>query len=166
MVLPDQLDEAGAAGRGVAGSDEMLDRGGDARRDRGRRKPEIGHAHDLALTHRNAADQLGEIFAGADAHQELLDLAEIAGRRQPQRIGFKLPDRLDIGREPGKSMGGALFAIEYARNRATLDRHPVGDGATGIVKESFDGCDRLTERGGQLMAGGHKGVGKRHDWLQ
>ena len=125
----------------------MLDGGGDARRDRGRRKPEIGHAHDLALTHRNAADHLGEIFAGADAHQELLDLAEIAGRRQPLRIGGKLPDRLDIGREPGKAVGGALFAVENARNRAALDRHPVGDGAAGIGKQRFDGGDRVARAG-------------------
>ena len=143
VMLPDQLDEAGAARRGVAGGDEMLDGGRHARRDRGRRQPEIGQAHDLALAHRNAADHLGEIFAGADAHQEFLDLAEIAGRRQPQRISLKLPDGLDIGRKPSKPVRGALFAIEYARNRAAFDRHPVGDGAARIVKQSFDGCHRL-----------------------
>ena len=44
-------------------------------------KPEIGQPHDLALAHGDAAEHLRQIFAGADAHQKFLDLAEIAGRR-------------------------------------------------------------------------------------
>ncbi len=80
VLLPDQLDKAGAALRGIAGGDEMLDRGRDARRGRGRGQAEIGQAHDLALAHRNAAEHLGEVFAGADPHQKFFDLAEAAGR--------------------------------------------------------------------------------------
>ena len=104
--------------------------------DRGRRQAEIGQTHDLALAHGNAAEDLGEIFAGADAHQQFLDLAETAGRHEPLGIGRKLPDRLDIGREPGKAVGGALFAIEDARHRATLDRHPVCDRTAGSANRA------------------------------
>ncbi len=102
--------------------------------DRSRGQAEIGQSHDLALAHRNAAEHLGEVFAGANPHQEVFDLAEAAAGRQPQRIGFKLPDRLDIGAEPRQSVSGALFAVEYARYRAAFDRHPVGNGAAGIVE--------------------------------
>jgi hypothetical protein len=63
-------------------------------------------------------------------------------------------------------VSGTLFAVEYARYRATLERHPGGDGAAGIVEESFEGCDRLAERSDQVVALGHKGIGKRHVWLR
>ena len=118
------------------------------------------------MAHRDAADHLGEVFTDADAHQQFLDLAETAGRSQPQRIGLKLPYGLGIGREPGKSVRGALFTIEYARNRAALDRYPVRNRAAGIVKECFDGCDGLAERNDQFVDRGHKRVGKRHDRLR
>ena len=39
-------------------------------------KAEIGEADDLALVHRHAAEDLGEIFAEADPRQQLLGLAE------------------------------------------------------------------------------------------
>ena len=48
-----------------------------ARRDRRGAKAEIGEPHDLALAHGDAAEDLRQIFAGADAHQKLLDLAEL-----------------------------------------------------------------------------------------
>ncbi len=64
----------------------MLHRRIDARRNRRGAKPQIGEAHDLALAHRNPADDLRKVFAGADAHQKLLDLAEIARRREPLHV--------------------------------------------------------------------------------
>ena len=39
---------------------------------------EVREAHDLALIHRHAAEDLGEIFAKPDAGEELLRLAEPA----------------------------------------------------------------------------------------
>ena len=42
------------------------------------RQAEIGEADDLALVHRDAAENLREIFAQADAGQQLLGLAEAA----------------------------------------------------------------------------------------
>ncbi len=65
--------------------------------------------------------------------------------------------RLDIGREPGEAVGGALFAVENARHRAALDRHPIGDGAAGIGEQRFDGGDRVGERGDDIVARGLSG---------
>ncbi len=57
---------------------------------RRRAKPKVGETHDLALAHRNAADDLGKVFSGADADQKLFDFAEIADRRKPLHVGGKL----------------------------------------------------------------------------
>ena len=146
-MLADQFDEAGAARRGIAGGDQMLDGGRHARRDRGRRQPEIGQPHDLALAHRNAAEDLGQIFAGADADDEILGLAEAAVIGKPLGIGGQLTDGLHIGGEPGEAVSGALFAIEDARHRAALDRDPIGDGAAGLGEQRLDGADRIGKRG-------------------
>ncbi len=85
------------------------------------REPEIGQPHDLALAHRNAAEDLREIFAEPDADEQLLDLAEAAGRMHALGIGGELADRLDIGREPGEPVGGALLAVEDAADGVGLD---------------------------------------------
>ena len=77
-----QFDEAGAARRGVALRDQLLDCRRDARRDRRRTKPEIGQAHDLALTHRNPAEDLRQIFAGADPHDVIFDFPEVVSLHQ------------------------------------------------------------------------------------
>ena len=140
----------------------MLDRRRHARRRRGGRKAEIGETHDLALAHGNAAEDLRQIFAGADAHQKLLDLAEIAARREPLGIGGELAQRLDIGREPGETVGGALFAVERPRHRAALLHHPLGDRPARVREQGVDGRNRLAERRDQFVVGGLGGSGKRH----
>ena len=144
----------------------MLDRGIHPRRHRGRTKPEVGEPHDLALAHRNAADDLRQIFAGADADQKLLDFAEIPDRRKPLRVGRELPQRLDIGREPGKPVGGALLAIERARDRPALAHHPLGDRPACVGEQGIDGVDRLVQRPDQFVVGGRGGCGKRHAGLR
>ncbi len=131
-ILPDQFNEARAARRGIAGGDEMLDSGREPRRGGRRRDAKIGQPDDLALAHRNAAEYLRQKFAGADAHQKVFGLAETAAIGQSLRISRKLADGLDIGGEPGKAVGGALFAVEHPRHRAAFDRYPVGDCAAGI----------------------------------
>ena len=65
------------------------------RRDRVRREPvlvlggeaEILQADHLALVHLDAAADLGEVFAEGDLQDQLLDLAEVAGRLQLLRPG-------------------------------------------------------------------------------
>ena len=64
------------------------------------------------MAHRNAAEHLREIFAGADPQQQLLDLAETAGVGEALRVQAELANGFDIGREPSEAMGGALFAVE------------------------------------------------------
>ena len=166
VMLPDQLDQAGAARRRVAGGDEMIDGRRHARGDRGRRQPEIGHAHDLALAHRDAAEDLGQIFAGADTNDEVLGFAEAPVIGKPLGIRGKLPNGLHIGGEPGETVGRALLAVEDACHRAAFDRDPIGDGTAGLGEERLDGADRVGKRGDDLLALGSLRGGKRHDWLR
>jgi len=73
---------------------------------------EIGQTDDFALAHRNAAKYLREIFAEANADQEVFGFAELASAAHTLGVGGKLPDGLDIGCEPSKSVGCPLLAIE------------------------------------------------------
>ena len=161
-----QLGEPGAARRSVAGGDQMIDGGRNARRHCRRAQSEIGKAHDLALTHRYAAEYLRQKFAGANPHQKFFGLAERARRLKPLGIGGKLPDGFDIRGEPGKSMRSALFAIEHARHRAAFDRHPGCDSAARIGKQRLGGSDCVVQRGVQFIADGLRRYGKRHGGLQ
>ena len=163
LPLAHERGEPRAARRRIARGDEVLDRRGHPRGHGGRAEPEIGWTHDLALAHGNAAEHLRQIFAGADAHQEVFDLAEIVGLHEPLRICRKLSDRLHIGREPGKPVRGALFAVERARDRAAVDRHPLGDGAAGVREQRLGGRNPLAQRRNQFEARWHGGCGKRHD---
>ena len=166
MAKLHQLDEAGAARRGVALRDQLLDRRRDARCNRRRIKPEIGQAHDLALAHRNPTENLRQIFAGADAHDVIFDLAEVLGFHQALGISAKLADRVNVSREPGKAVSGTLFAIEDARRNAAIPYHPLGHRPARIGEYGFDGLHRLVQRGDQFFAGGDFGLGKRHKWLR
>jgi hypothetical protein len=83
-----------------------------ARGDRLTREPDVGGTHDFALTHGNAALNLGEVFADADLDEQFLGLAETAAGMHPLGISRELAHRLHVGREPGKTMGGALLAVE------------------------------------------------------
>ena len=163
LPLAHQFGEPGAALRSVAVGDQMLDRGIDPCRHRRRAEPQVGETHDLALAHRDAADDLGQIFSGADADQKLLDFAEIPGGREPLHVGRELAQRLDIGREPGKAVGGALLAIERARNGAAVAHHPLGNRPARVGEQRLDGVDRLVQRRDQFVLGGLGGCGKRHN---
>ncbi len=63
-------------------------------------------------------------------------------------------------------MRGALFAVEDARNRATLDGHPVSDRAAGVLEQCLDGQNRVAKRSDQFVDRGHEGIGKRHGRLR
>ena len=114
--------------------------------DRGGVEAEVGGPHDLALAHGNAARDLREIFAEPDLDEEFLDLAERAGVMQPLGIGRELADRLDIGREPGEAMGGALLAIEQALDRMALDRDPRAHGRDRVAQHRLGGEHRLARQ--------------------
>ena len=165
-LLPHQFAKPRAALRGVAVNDQMLDGGIDARGHHRAGDAEVAKPDDLALAHRNAADDLRQIFAGADPHQEILDLAETAGRAKPLRVGRKLADRLDIGGEPGKPVGGALLLVEQSRVGAAVPHHLFGDGPLRVAKQRLGGVGRLRKRRDQLVFGGLGRCGKRHKRLR
>ena len=83
-------------------------------------KPEIGRPHDFALAHRNAAEIC--------ARYSPSPIRTISSSISPKRavaahalgVGGELAHRLDIGREPGEAMGGALLAVEQSGDRLAL----------------------------------------------
>ena len=82
---------------------------------------EIGKAHDLALVHRQAAKNLGEVFAEADLCDELLGLAKTPFFAHAQGVSGHLLDRLDVGREPRKAVGGVLLRFDFRRRKPAVD---------------------------------------------
>ena len=129
------------------------------------RKAEIARPHQLALAHRNAADDLGEIFAERDAHEVFLDLAERAGAGHAFGIGGELAHRLDIGGEPGQPVGGALLAIEQAADRLACHHHPLAHLGHGIGQQGIEGGGRLAAEFDQVGFGGGAGGGDGHGIL-
>ena len=89
------------------------------------RQTKVGRAHDLGLAHGDTAEDLREIFAQADPDDQILDLAELAGRVRAFRISEELPDRLDISRNPSQAMGGALLVMRRAVGRRRLGCEPL-----------------------------------------
>src|SRR5262249_28879699 len=108
---------------------------------------DIGGTHDLALTHGNAALNLGEIFADPDLDEQFLDLAQGTGRMHPLGIGRKLPHRFDIGREPGKAVRGALLAVEQAVDHLVIYRDALAHSPRCVCDHRCDGlCRRVCKR--------------------
>ena len=122
------------------------------------RQAEIGEADDLALIHRDTAENLSEIFAEADAGQQLLGLGETTLRRHPPRIASELLDRLDIGGEPGEPVGGVLLALDLGRAQSATLAQPLAqrrarareqrlDGVLGLEGEVFEAHRTAHEKG-------------------
>ena len=130
-----QFDQARAVLRGVAGGDQRLDRRRHARGDRRGGQAEIGRPHDLALADRDAAQDLREIFAEPDADEQFLDLGKPPAAMHALGIGGELPHRLDIGRKPGEPVGGALLAVEQARDRPPLQHHALAHLGGGVGQQ-------------------------------
>ena len=141
-----QRGQARAVVGGVAAGDQGGDGLGSQRRVVGI-EAEVGEAHHLALAHRDAAGNLGEVFAKPDLDQERLGLAEPAGGLHALGIGAELAHRLDVGGEPGEAVGRALLAVERGRRQLALDHHlgPHGRGGVG---------QQLVHRGGRAGRGG------------
>ena len=66
-------------------------------------------------------NDLCEIFAEADADQEIFGFAELAVACHALGVGGKLADGLDIGCEPGEPVGGPLLAIETRPSTCPFD---------------------------------------------
>src|SRR5207253_2895582 len=93
-------------------------------------QPEIAEPHDLALAHPDAARDLREIFADTDTDDQFLDFAEPALRGEAFGVTRKLAQRLHVGREPGKTVGRALLAVEQLGDAAAFD----GDTAAQLLR--------------------------------
>ena len=162
VALAHQFDQAGAALRGIAVDDQALDVALDARGNLRGREAEIARPHQFALAHRNAADDLRQIFAERDAHQQFLDLAERAGLGHAFGIGRELAHRFNVGGEPGQPVGGALLAVEQAGNRLAGDGHPFAHLGHRVREQGIErgGCfpaqlDQIEFVGGAGGGDGH-----------
>ena len=139
MGVRDQRREPGAGLDRVAGRDQLLDRAGPQGGDLRFLQPEIAWADDLALVHRDPAEDLREIFAKADARHQRLGLAEPSLGLHPAGIAAKLLDRLDIGREPGEAVGGVLLALDRGGAQPAVLAQPQAQRGGGARKQGLDG---------------------------
>ena len=112
----------------------------------GARDAEITEAHRLALAHRNAAGDLGGIFAGPDLQDEPVEFAEAAFRLEPPGPAGELTQRFDVGRKPGDAVRDVLVFVG-----ADL----VADGRT----HGLFGCDQDPFGGGRHAVGSGDGIG-------
>jgi hypothetical protein len=162
MAGPYQFHQAGTPLGGVAGGDQALDAAADAGGDLCGGKPKIHRPHHLALAHRDAADDLCRAFADADAHQVLLDLAEVALAQHALGVSGELAHRLDIGGEPGKPVRGALLAVEHAGNHPALHHDPLAHLGHRVGQQRLQGGARLAGKLDQFMFGDGAAGGDRH----
>ena len=152
----DQIGERGAVVGRVAGPDQRLDHRLVAERlDVGFAQAEVGEADDLALVHRDAAEDLGEIFAKADAGHQLLGRAEAALLVHAARVGGHLLDRLDVGGEPGESVGGVLLRLDLGGAELAVRADPLAHGGHGAFEQALGGelglAGEIVERHGAFL---------------
>ncbi len=161
-------DVAGELGA-VRGRVAVRDRGADGGRARGfdgaLLKEQVGEAQRLALVHRDAAEHLRQVFARADADQELLDAAVATVGGETARMRLHLAQRFDLRREPGETVDRALLGFEEARVEAARHAHPGphrGGRARHQALDRLNGGGEIVERIGRLQfrRGGHGGLRK------
>jgi hypothetical protein len=99
----------------------------------------------LALAHRDAALDAGEIFAEGKGQDQRLALAQPVGGEETVRPAMHLAQRLDMDLEPGEPMAAMLLTLDQislqppvrrddgadARPRRRQQRRRGGDGAGG-----------------------------------
>jgi hypothetical protein len=107
-------------------------------------------AHDLALAHHHAAEQLGEIFGRADLDEQALHLAEAALALHALGIARKLLDGSHIGRSPGEPVRRALLAFEGGAVDRAAAGHFVADGFDRAVAQLFGGVSGTVEKGNEV----------------
>ena len=152
LVLAEQRDEAGAVLRRVAFGDQGLGSvrasGGDSLL----REAERRQAEDLALAHRNAAENLGGVFAGADAQRVILYGAVAAFRLQALAIGLELAQGRDIGREPGQAMGRVLLGLQPRGRNAAVDQHPLPHCGNSLLEQGLEARQRRPDQLDRIRA--------------
>ena len=86
--------------------------------------PKVGRANDFHLGKRNAAGQLGEVFAESTLNDQLLQFAELAFLLQTLAPGMHLPERFHVGHHPGIAVGGELFRFQQGSVDFAVFAHP------------------------------------------
>ena len=98
---------------------------------------EIRGPGELALRHRQAAGELGQIFAKSELEDQRLGPAEGAGIVQTPCPKGELAQPLDRGRDPGECVAGELVSFEALGIDRAVRRHQGGelgphDGENGL----------------------------------
>ena len=148
----------------IAGPGQHFERPGHPLRHRCCRQTEVGRPHEFARAHGNAALNLREIFAEPDLDGQFVDLGHWPDIVQPLGKGSDLADRLDVGGEPGKPMGGALLAVEQASDGVGLDADARTHRCGRVPQHLLGGQGRLAGKGQQLEPGVAPGGLRQHFW--
>ena len=126
----------------------------------------------LALAHDDAARELGEIFGGADPGEQPFHLAEPALAVEALGIVRKLLQRFDVGRDPGKSVGRVLLALERVSVDLAAGRDFGRDALDGASAQRGGGFSALGKEGNEVGGGPRtlsgRGFGDSHgsnSWL-
>ena len=97
---------------------------------------EVGKAKNLGLIHRNAAEDLGEIFTKPDLGQEALGLAEAVSFLHAPGINRHFLDGLDMSREPCQPMDRVLLDFDLVGAWLSAFAHPVARTASRAQSRS------------------------------
>jgi hypothetical protein len=142
----------GHGGRRLALGDQLLDRRICEQRFGRVQAAKFVRADGLALVHRNAADDLGAVFAEQDLGEQGLDLAELTFGFEAGGPFGHLAQRLDIGDQPGQAVGEVLVAFERLAVRAAVFADKLaacaGSSSRGICVERAKG---VAHRGRQAV---------------
>ncbi len=136
------LDQPGAGGGGIAVLHE--DTGPASVKGCGivMAEAEVGQAGEFLLVHRDAAGDLGQVFAKRDLDEKLLGLAEPAGLLEPLGVAREAAQGLGVGDEPGQRMQPVLLGVDHpghvARHRGAGPGENVLDRAAGLAGRA--GC--------------------------
>ena len=152
----DEIGKRGAVVGRVAGLDQRLDHRLVAERlDVGLAQAEVVETDDLALVHRDAAKDLGEVFAKANARHQLLGPAETALLVHAAGVGGQLLDRLDVSGEPGQSVRGVLLRLDLGGAELAMRADPFAHGGHGAFEQALGGelglAGEIVERHGALL---------------
>ena len=129
--------------RGAVAVLDQLAGGARERLDRRPIEAERREPDGLALAHRDAAGDAGEILAEADLEQPALELAEPARPVEPLRPALQLAQRLDVGREPGEAVDRVLLALQERAVDRAVARHQSADRVGGARQQLGRGAERL-----------------------
>ncbi len=134
LCVPDQGNGAGAElWRGA--SDQRADLRRQERRVILLRHAKLVRAHELVLTHDDAAEKLSGVFGGADLREQRLDLAEAPFFGHAARVARDLFQRLDIGRDPGKPVRCVLLCLERGVVDLAVFRNLRRDSLDGAIPQ-------------------------------